>query len=61
MGVLTPLQIHDAERQEVKVLVRKANGQTDTVKKFLTKVSDVPIQCGDVTDMDACTEDGKQN
>ena len=55
MGVLTPKPIPAAESQEVEVLVRRANGQTDTVKKYLTNVGDTPIQCDSAADVDACT------
>ena len=55
MGVLASLPIQDSESQEVEVLVRRANGQTDTVKKYLTNVGETPIQCDSAADVHACT------
>ena len=55
MAVLTPKPIAQAESQKVEVLVRKPNGTTDCVRKFLTNVGDTPVDCDVKEEVEACT------
>ena len=54
MGILTPKPI-EGESEEIEVLVRKPNGETDVVKKFLTNVGDIPVQHDQKDELSAVT------